>query len=64
MKFTSGYLLGASTVVGLGVSFIGGALAFSTLLAWVDERKNEELDKVKNISSRDLVADILRRGRN
>lgn len=48
MKFTAGYILGATTVVGLGASFVGGVFGY----AWLNSKKNE---KAKEIQDEDLI---------
>lgn len=59
MKFTAGYILGASTVVGLGVAFVGGFLGYAVLKATVEEQKNETIDKIKDVDIVDAAASSL-----
>lgn len=64
MKFTAGYLLGAGTAVGIIGAFGAGAIAILAGVQWLDEKKDEKLDKAKDISSLELVSDFLRRAKN
>jgi hypothetical protein len=59
MKFTAGYILGATTAVGLGVAFVGGFISYGALKAAVEERKNETIDKIKDVDIVDAAASSL-----
>ena len=42
MKFTAGYLLGATTIVGLGAAFISGF----AVSEWAHSKKSEDANKI------------------
>lgn len=64
MKFSAGYLLGAGTAIGLVASFTAGALGVIYGITWLDEQKDSQLEKAKNVSSVNFVSDFIRKGRN
>lgn len=55
MKFTAGYLLGGLTVVGLGVSFVGGLAA----AVWLQEKKSEAVKKADETTLADLMRSFI-----
>lgn len=59
MKFTAGYILGATTVAGLGVAFVGGFISFGALKAAVDAKKNETIEKIKDVDIVEAAASSL-----
>lgn len=56
MKFTAGYLLGASTIVGLGVSFMAGIMTWE----FVNEKKAEATRKVSDATVGQMMADLIK----
>lgn len=56
MKFTAGYLLGATTIVGLGVAFVSG-LALSE---WAYSKKSEAATKVVDATVASLVGEYFK----
>jgi len=55
MKFGIGYVLGASTVVLVGLSFSLGIYAGLS----VNEKKNEQLDKLKEVKTTDVINNVI-----
>ena len=55
MKFGSGYILGAATVVSLAASFFAGV--YTGLLA--NEKKNEQIEKLKEVKTTDVVNNLI-----
>lgn len=51
MKFAGGYLLGAVTIVGLGISFCGGIVACD----YVYKQKNQTAQKITDASVADMM---------
>ena len=59
MKFTAGYILGATTAVGLGVAFVGGFISYGALKAAVEEKKSETIQKIQDVDIVDAAASSL-----
>jgi hypothetical protein len=60
MKFTGGYLLGATTVLGLAASFVGGIVAHELVM----QKKRSAADKVAGATLSDLLDPWLREKKN
>lgn len=60
MKFTAGYLLGATTVVGVVGSFFVGAIAMD----YINNVKKEVAVKVEDASVSSTIRDIMNSRRN
>ena len=56
MKFTAGYLLGATTVVGVVGSFFAGCLAMD----YIQDMKKAGIAKVEDTTMTSVVKDIMK----
>lgn len=58
MKFTSGYVLGSLTIIGLGVSFVGGAVTHALIMekkAEMAKTVTQTTQKVENMTLADVA---------
>ena len=60
MKFIGGYLLGGATVIGMGVSFVGGIVACD----WAYSKKNEMTKKADEATLTDLMKSYIESKKN
>lgn len=60
MKFTAGYLLGATTVVGVIGSFFAGAI----VMDFVNDKKKATANKIEETSVSSTVRDIMNARKN
>ena len=59
MKFTAGYLLGATTVVGIIGSFFIGVAGGAYAIEFINEKKQAGIAKVEDTSVTSIVRDIM-----
>jgi hypothetical protein len=60
MKFTGGYVLGALTVVGMGVSFVAGIVACD----WTYSKKQEAASKISDATVASVIGEYIKAKRN
>jgi uncharacterized membrane protein YeaQ/YmgE (transglycosylase-associated protein family) len=60
MKFTAGYLLGATTVVGIIGSFVAGVIAMDV----VYDKKKEAIDKADAMTLSDMMKSYIQAKQN
>lgn len=59
MKFTGGYLLGAATVIGFGVSFLAGAVAMDLINTKKIEVAQSTSQRVSDTTVSSMIFDFL-----
>jgi hypothetical protein len=56
MKFTAGYLMGATTVVGLGAAFLAGFASAD----WAHARKNQAATQISDATVAGAIHDLIK----
>ena len=60
MKFTGGYLLGVTTVLGMAASFVAGAIT----MEYIHTQKKTAAEKVADATLSDMLRPFIERNKN